>query len=210
MSESWEILQREADACTKCGLKGILEIDCPRETIGIPMQIDNPSCLFVSWNPPKREPRASGKAGKAKNFWNDSEDTLQKNLLEILKLNNIEEFRSQGYFLVHALKCPVLDPRRFQSGRQLTRIALSTCVPEYLQKEVALLSPKRICLLGTVAKQAFGLFCKDVREWQASPRDGESRKIKLEHSVVDFLYTCLPVRDSLVPYTKTHLLLWKP
>jgi len=199
MSQSWEILQHEADACNKCALKGILEIDCPRKTIGIPTQIDHPSCLFVSWNPPKQ----------GKNFWNDSQDNLRKNVFGILKLNSIEEFLSRGYFLVHALKCPTRRPGMLQSGRLLTRSALSVCVPNHLQKEVALLEPQRICFMGAVAKEAFELFCREVRDWQASPRNGESRDIKLEHGVVNCLYTCLPVRPPLVSCTKIHLSRWK-
>ncbi|MGA2625478.1 MAG: hypothetical protein ABSF63_00265 [Candidatus Bathyarchaeia archaeon] len=195
----WREIQGAADRCVSCQVKGLAEIACPRKSIGIPPPPRNISCLFVSWNPPRPD---------SKNFWNDDHDNLRGSLLDILKVAGIEEFLSKGFFLVHALKCATKQPRKLQSGRQLTRVALSLCVPNYLKEEVSLLAPPRICLLGAVAKQAFGLFCDDVRVWNASPRMSETRRIRLSYGDVECMYTCLPVRASLIPYTKAHISKW--
>ncbi len=187
----WHEIQGTADKCISCQTRGVSEIACPRNCIGIQPPPRNVSCLFVSWNPPRPD---------AKNFWNDEHDNLRCSLLDILRLASIDEFLSNGFFLVHALKCATKEPGVLQSGRQLTRVALSLCVPNYLKKEVLLLAPLRICLLGAVTKQALALFSDDVRVWNASPKMGESQRIRLGYGEVDCLYTCLPVRASLIPY----------
>jgi len=120
----------------------------------------------------------------------------------------IDEFLSKGFFLVHALKCATKQPGKLQSGRRHTRVALSLCVPNYLKEEVSLRAPSRICLLGAVAKQAFGLFCDDDRVWNASPKIGETRRTRLSYGEVECMYTCLPVRASLIPYTKARISRW--
>lgn len=199
MDSLWHQIQGAADECTACQAGGLSEIACPRNSIGVNPPPRNVTCLFVSWNPPRPD---------SKNFWNDERDNLRGSLLGILGVADIDGFLSKGFFLVHALKCATKQPGELQSGKRLTRVALSLCVPNYLKQEVSLLAPSRICLLGAVAKQAFGLFCDDVRIWDASPKMGESRRIRLGYGEVDCLYTCLPVRTPLIPYATRHISKW--
>lgn len=204
LSKNWEGLQSRADKCTACA-ELTPEIACPRTSIGIAAPTNPVNCLFVSWNPPsksKTETQASD------NFWNNSSDILRNNLLGILKLKNTVEFLDKGFFLIHAVKCATKSPGTLQADSDLSKLVLGTCVPQYLEKEVKEVASPRICLLGAIAKEGFGIFCPDANGWAAKPTMGQSKLIKLSYGEVDCLYTCLPIYPRWIPCATEHLSKW--
>lgn len=202
-------MQHSADLCDRC--TEIQEAACPRKSIGIPLPKKSPPLLFVSYNPNK----FNAIKDVSDNFWNNPDDGLRKNLLDILfglsnikNKANIDGFQTEGFFLVHALKCPTKHSQTLQAGRKLTTDMLKLCVPQHLQKEVDLLAARNICLLGGVPKQAFAKFSPAVRKWTAKPEDGESKEIVLSYGKVNCLLTCLPIRAKHVSLARSHILHW--
>jgi hypothetical protein len=209
VSERWTLLQHSADLCDRC--TEIEEVACPRKSIGIPHPKKSPSLLFVSYNPN----RFNSVKDVSDNFWNNPDDGLRKNLLDILfgfpnlrNKANIDGFQSEGFFLVHALKCATKHSQTLQAGRKLTADTLRLCVPQHLQEEVNLLAARNICLLGGVPKQAFAKFSPSVRKWNATPAAGWSKEIVLSYGKVNCLLTCLPIRPMHVDIAKRHILDW--
>lgn len=172
----------------------------PPEIFAYPTPCHPVRLLFVGWNPP----RPFG------GFWAaEKPDTLRADIHWILRSLKVveasvpgaeflDEFRSKGFFFVHAVKCWTL-PKYPGFGRsakredrdRLGRPLLRACASMHLAKEFEELAPQRACALGQVA------FLALAEVWKTMPitaRPTEGRRF-LRHDYglpCDLLYTSFP------------------
>ncbi len=140
------------DICKKCG---DLEFSNRLNFVGKPFvkfqveEIWKPEqvkVLFVAESPPWN--------GKESYFYNqnagDNRTNLRKEVLSLLNLKSLEEFRTKGHYLIDVIKC------RFNKRvkKNIPKKAISTCSDQFLEKEIKQLNPKKIFVLGNTAKKA--------------------------------------------------------
>ena len=113
------------------------------EEIWKPKQVE---VLFIAESPPWN--------GKQSYFYNqntcDNRTNLRKEVLSLLNLKSLEEFRTNGYYLIDVIKCR-LDKR---VEKNVPKEVLTTCSDQFLKKEIKQLKSKKIFVLGNTAKKA--------------------------------------------------------
>ena len=102
--------------------------------------------LFVAESPPWN--------GKQSYFYNqnqaDNRTNLRKEVLSLLNLKSLEEFRTKGYYLIDVIKCRLNKKVK----KNIPKEAITTCSNQFLEKEIKQLKPKKIFVLGNTAKKA--------------------------------------------------------
>jgi uracil-DNA glycosylase len=148
-------LSEEIDACQECrnlASYGRLETD------------DKPYLVFrvdKNWKPPDRsvnvlfiaESPPWDRNGKQPYFYNDGDERhagLRKEVLKHLNLEHLEEFRDKGYFLIDAIKCRLSK----KDKSSVPSAVLERCSSKFLGREIRVLKPKVIFVLGNSAKTA--------------------------------------------------------
>jgi len=145
-------LTRKIDVCKKCA---DLEFSNRLNFVGKPFvkfqveEIWKPEqvkVLFVAESPPWN--------GKQSYFYNqtpgDKRTNLRKEVLSLLNLKSLEEFRTKEYYLIDVIKC------RFNKKvkKNIPEETIMTCSEQFLEKEIKQLNPKKIFVLGNTAKKA--------------------------------------------------------
>jgi hypothetical protein len=83
-------------------------------------------------------------------------EILRSHLLDLLGINHdaieqsLKEFKNDGYFLTDAIKCRCDKGNRSHPPRALAR----NCGGKWLQGELGILGPDKVCILGKTAKEA--------------------------------------------------------
>lgn len=102
--------------------------------------------LFIAESPPWN--------GKKSYFYNqntfDNRTNLRKEILSLLNLKSLEEFRTNGYYLIDVIKCR-LNKR---VKKNIPEKVISICSNQFLEKEIEQLKPEKIFVLGNTAKRA--------------------------------------------------------
>ena len=102
--------------------------------------------LFVVESPPWN--------GNQAYFYNQNSRNKRTNLrIEVLKLLNLKsliEFKNRGYYLIDAIKCR-LNKRE---EKKVPTEVLLICSDQFLEKEIKQLNPEKIFVLGNTAKKA--------------------------------------------------------
>lgn len=102
--------------------------------------------LFVAESPPWN--------GKQSYFYNqnqgDNRTNLRKEVLSLLNLKSLEEFKTKGYYLIDVIKCRLNKKVK----KNIPKEAITTCSHQFLEKEIKQLKPKKIFVLGNTAKKA--------------------------------------------------------
>jgi uracil-DNA glycosylase family 4 len=103
--------------------------------------------LFIAEAPPPKEPRY---------FYNTTiyGGTLRRGLFNLLGISDygkkgLEVFRQEN-FLVDTIKCRL---NKKMAGNKVPKEVIERCSSRYLQKEIDLIKPKNIILLGETAKR---------------------------------------------------------
>lgn len=102
--------------------------------------------LFIAESPPWN--------GKQRYFYREdiveNRTGLRKEVLKHLGLDSLKEFKSEGYFLVDAIKCRLNKSKR----KSVPRRVLRTCANQFLHTEITGLKPATIFILGNSSKHA--------------------------------------------------------
>jgi uracil-DNA glycosylase len=147
-------LSDEIRKCTKCIDIGLVASDRLNTSRKPYVQFDvegkwrpdKVKVLFIAESPPWN--------GKQRYFYNqtvvENRTNLQKEVREYLGLKSLEEFRSEGYFLIDAIKCRLNKSEK----KSVPRRVLRTCANKFLHKEITDLRPATIFILGNSSKHA--------------------------------------------------------
>ena len=142
----------EIDLCQKCmkldfsnRLNSVRKpfVNFQVEEIWKPVQV---KVLFVAESPPWN--------GNQAYFYNQNSHNKRTNLrievLKLLNLNSLIEFKNRGYYLIDAIKCRL---NKREKKKVPTEVVL-ICSDQFLQKEIKQLKPEKIVILGNTAKKA--------------------------------------------------------
>ena len=146
------ILTRKINFCKKCldlefssrlNFVGKPFVKFQVEKIWKPKQV---KVLFVAESPPWN--------GKQSYFYNqnqgDNRTNLRKEVLSLLNLKSLEEFKTKGYYLIDVIKCRLNKKVK----KNIPKEVIMTCSDQFLEKEIKQLKPKKIFVLGNTAKKA--------------------------------------------------------
>ena len=146
------ILTRKLNFCKKCldlefssrlNFVGKPFVKFQVEEIWKPKQV---KVLFVAESPPWN--------GKQSYFYNqnqgDNRTNLRKEVLSLLNLKSLEEFKTKGYYLIDVIKCRLNKKVK----KNIPKEVIMTCSDQFLEKEIKQLKPKKIFVLGNTAKKA--------------------------------------------------------
>jgi len=101
--------------------------------------------LFLAESPPWSKDRYFYKTDMKGN-----KTHLQKEVLSYLNLGSLSEFKAKGYLVIDAIKCRLNK----QVSEHVPAEVLRNCTNRFLQKELDLLNPETIFVLGNSAKHA--------------------------------------------------------
>ena len=145
-------LSRKINFCKKCldlefssrlNFVGKPFVKFQVEEIWKPKQV---KVLFVAESPPWN--------GKQSYFYNqnqgDNRTNLRKEVLSLLNLKSLEEFKTKGYYLIDVIKCRLNKKVK----KNIPKEVIMTCSNQFLEKEIKQLKPKKIFVLGNTAKKA--------------------------------------------------------
>jgi uracil-DNA glycosylase len=86
---------------------------------------------------------------------------LKADVFKRLNIESLEQFRTNGYFLIDAIKCR-LKKKELINGKKVTlnvpQKVLKNCTEQFLEQEIKELNPKTIFVLGDTAKKALQQF----------------------------------------------------
>jgi len=146
------ILTRKINFCKKCldlefssrlNFVGKPFVKFQVEEIWKPKQV---KVLFVAESPPWN--------GKQSYFYNqnqgDNRTNLRKEVLSLLNLKSLEEFKTKGYYLIDVIKCRLNKKVK----KNIPKEVIMTCSDQFLEKEIKQMKPKKIFVLGNTAKKA--------------------------------------------------------
>ena len=185
----WEEVQKDVWNCTECRKSEFGEVRCepPNKTPTVsPSKI---SVLFISEAPP-----ASGQY-----FYDESqEDRLRENLFCILSrlgfhLDNVENFVSSGFYLVPTVKCP---SQKNGSNRSPRKRVVRLCVNKHLKREIPLIKPAGICLLGRIALYGFSRICHSVKFKKLSSYRRKIEQVEIDGNPTSVLISYWPTKRT--------------
>lgn len=183
--QEWEEIQKAIRSCVDCRRHGFTEVLCnpPNKTPTFPPS--NISILFISEAPPR-----SGQY-----FYDEIQpDGLRTRIFRVLasldfQIHSIKDLVSNHFYLVPTVKCP--SQKNGQNRKPRNRV-INLCINQHLKREIQLIKPNAICLLGQTALYGFSKLYPKIKFNRLYRCHGNTEPVKVDGKPTKVLISYWP------------------